>query len=560
MPRHLSPAQALPADVLRLIVKRLVVERRSVHFEAFCRINYLEELLAVCSTWRQVAIEYLWRQLKLTINAITNEVHLERPTWIKNKTLPHNAAHLTKIIHVGVPMSSIVNGVAQKLLVDYIRDSKCFPFVKKLTVEITGLKDQHIDSKESDIANTLEFAKLLKSMTPSAVTVKVICNGKFLPRGYVSTIPDRDWNEEVAILTNVLYSSTKRAHLDLLMVDISHKSTVNFIPLLTSLTLSCVKSPEVGASLLHMSANTLQYLSIDLQDANALICNASGEAVVYSKLQYLKMCGRVVIHSDANSTSSAIALFPVLRIIKLNMTYPFHDDVLFRGNTATLEYLSLKLDYNTVVLLNEKRVFESNNKALQHVSIDEGFKNDDITRVPKSAMNRFLNNLVSATKRLTLLKRSLVRVCITAAQNGQGFSNITEFGVRYINLSVFEMLSTLKVLPSLVNFSGGISDLGPELDNISKDELPDYVASTYCNTGKNLQVWGFNFYSEQTSDQLVNYALLLALACPKLRRIETMVESAGEYHAGISEALERDPYSKYAIRLNRMTNAVHNDM
>ncbi|KAJ2049473.1 hypothetical protein H4S04_003202 [Coemansia sp. S16] len=65
------------------------------------------------------------------------------------------------------------------------------------------------------------------------------------------------------------------------------------------------------------------------------------------------------------------------------------------------------------------------------------------------------------------------------------------------------MLSTLKALPALANFRGGISGLGPELESITADELPDYIASTYSNIGRNLLVWHTLKQSSHFDDQLV---------------------------------------------------------
>ncbi|KAJ1814833.1 hypothetical protein H4S02_009957, partial [Coemansia sp. RSA 2611] len=45
------------------------------------------------------------------------------------------------------------------------------------------------------------------------------------------------------------------------------------------------------------------------------------------------------------------------------------DDVLFRGNNATLEYLDFHLDIDTVLMLSQRRVFENRHKALQHVIV-----------------------------------------------------------------------------------------------------------------------------------------------------------------------------------------------
>ncbi|KAJ2096221.1 hypothetical protein GGI16_004935, partial [Coemansia sp. S142-1] len=129
-------------------------------------LTHLRELLKVNSSWRQVALEFLWRKLEFDLT--TNEVHLKRPDWVKWNSLPPNAANLVKEIHVLVPMPRIVSGLAHKLLDDYIGDTRCLPLAKKLHVIISGYNRQKFDpnDKEMAMANALEFAKLLRSFTP----------------------------------------------------------------------------------------------------------------------------------------------------------------------------------------------------------------------------------------------------------------------------------------------------------------------------------------------------------------------------------------------------------
>ncbi|KAJ2417816.1 hypothetical protein GGF41_005294, partial [Coemansia sp. RSA 2531] len=130
-------------------------------------------LLAVSSTWRQVALEFLWHKLSLTIDATPDNVRLHSPKWLKANMLPYNASNLTKEICVSVSLPDIVSGVAHKLLFNYIGDTKRFLLAYKLTVLISDYKSLNIDATDVAITNALEFAELLKSMAPSALTREI---------------------------------------------------------------------------------------------------------------------------------------------------------------------------------------------------------------------------------------------------------------------------------------------------------------------------------------------------------------------------------------------------
>ncbi|KAJ2741860.1 hypothetical protein GGI20_004888, partial [Coemansia sp. BCRC 34301] len=50
-------------------------------------------------------------------------------------------------------------------------------------------------------------------------------------------------------------------------------------------------------------------------------------------------------------------------------------------------------------------------------------------------------------------------------------------------------MSTLKSLPALTRLYCDVANLGSQLDHLSEDEMPDFVASTYVNAGKCLKFW-----------------------------------------------------------------------
>ncbi|KAJ2430451.1 hypothetical protein GGF41_000991 [Coemansia sp. RSA 2531] len=553
MSNHLSPAQALPVDVLRSILKWVVLEERSPFSEDYCRVNYVKELLAVSSAWRQTSLEVLWKKFKLTIPVTTNEVILNCPKWAEHSRLTHNATNLARELYVSIPMFSIIGGFAYKLLVNYFGDTKCLPLANKLTVNVMAFTDQRFDSKDMAIANCLEFAKLLKSMAPAATAVRVLCDGDpqqliYFDSRYVKTLDE----ELLMRFATVLYTNTKHASLGLYTLKVKNSLTTEFSPLLSSLIINFVETPDLYPCLVHKSASTLQHLDIGICNANMLISDLNGEAVIYPKLQHLRLYECVLSNHDTNAMTTKTITFPVLRALTLCKSYPFHDDVLFRGNSTTLEYLNIVVDNNTIATLSRGNVLESKYKRLRHVVFTFYGDDTEFSIDSKTSTNKILNHLVGAAKILCVRNYNITRPCIEAAQHGQGFTNIKVFGSTSLTLSLFEVLSLLKTLPALVELRGKINGLGPELESISSNELPDHIVSTYCDIGKGLQVWRITTYKQVKID----YIILLALVCPRLWLIRLLCDAFEDIHVQISDALNSQLYSKYAPQLKRLLDIV----
>ncbi|KAJ2432218.1 hypothetical protein GGF41_000107 [Coemansia sp. RSA 2531] len=557
MSSHFSLAQAPPIDILHAILDRVVNKKRLPFNEFGYQLDPLKELLTVSSTWRQVALKYLWRRLRLTIDDQPDAMYTLHPSWFKANKLPLYAANLVTELHLEVPMSCIVSGVAHKYLAEYMGDIKCFPFSKKIIVTIITDDIVFSGAKSNVINNALELANMLMSVSLTPATARI----KYIHKRTQMDNESREYdalNEEIlGLLFKILYGNTKHAMLHLSYSNIQNPSTFDHLPLLSSLELRDESSPDMCASLVRRFASTLQCLRVSISNANMLIYDVDDKAVMYPNLQYLGLsdCIRNTTDMNASSLNASNAIpFPVLRSANLYSLYPFANDVLFRGNTKTLEYLNFVIDKYAVTMFNKCKTFESKDKVLRHVLISDDWFNNDTYFGTEAETNKLLNHLVSAAERLSVSAAVVAKVCVTAAQNGQGFQNIKLFEMGS-NMSLFDVLCALTVLPALVKVRGGIKGFGSELENISQEELPGYVASTFRDVGENLQVWSMNSFASQYSAQIVDYILLLALASPKFRRIEIMPNTVLNYYARVTEALESGPYSKYASQLTRLLDA-----
>ncbi|KAJ2098373.1 hypothetical protein GGI16_004301 [Coemansia sp. S142-1] len=237
------------------------------------------------------------------------------------------------------------------------------------------------------------------------------------------------------------------------------------------------------------------------------------------------------------------------------MPYPFADEVLLRGNRATLRSLSLRLDRTTVAMLNSNRVFEDKHNNFK-VSISKDIRANDIHLVSKVDMNQFIGNMVGSAQSLELYHMIPFNELIAAAPQVHGFKHLQNLYADWLELSVFDMLCLFKAAPALVKITCGIFNLGTELESIASGDLPDYIASTYGNTGKHFQVWNKSSYKGTGCKDTIEPVILLALACPKFCRIEMSSGFVSDYRTRMAEALLSDKYSKYASRVSKVRSYV----
>ncbi|KAJ2405511.1 hypothetical protein GGF41_007066 [Coemansia sp. RSA 2531] len=259
--------------------------------------------------------------------------------------------------------------------------------------------------------------------------------------------------------------------------------------------------------------------------------------------------------SVSEELATNLVPFPVLRILKLDTPYPFNDDVLFRGNSATLKTLRLQLNSSAVNKLNQSRVFRNKDMVLQNVTIAAA-ESDWFDHVDSEVnIEKLMSNLVGSAERLSVRGYKVERACLSAMKQGQGFQNVKVIEL-HMPLSVFDVLGLFKALPSLVEHNCSLASLGPELEHIAADELPDHIFSTYSDVGKNIQIWHPTFFSHLKASETADYIMMLALVCPKLYQLEIPPISFQGYLARVAKALDSGPYSKYARQLIWRLNVV----
>ncbi|KAJ2402284.1 hypothetical protein GGI10_005907, partial [Coemansia sp. RSA 2530] len=236
-------------------------------------------MLSVCYMWRQTALEYLWRELLLLVDEENGKAYNCRPEWVELYWQLHVSENLVRELSVSVQRESIFSGVGHELLSEYMGSTTILPHVRKLRILISDEVGQSGFATGNAITNALQFADLLKLMTPAVSSVEVKFDEGLWSLG-------KDDERVLGVFLKSIYGKATYAMLDAKETGLRHLSTVELIPQLTTLTLFYVSTIDVHISLVHKCAKTLLSLDIALCGAKELLYDVNGNGVIYSNMQY----------------------------------------------------------------------------------------------------------------------------------------------------------------------------------------------------------------------------------------------------------------------------------
>ncbi|KAJ2450016.1 hypothetical protein GGF42_004598, partial [Coemansia sp. RSA 2424] len=306
------------------------------------------------------------------------------------------------------------------------------------------------------------------------------------------------------------------------------------------------------------SAQTLQTLELhvtDMPDISGLIRDPdSGEYVEYSRLQKLRI---YMIH-DTTAPQKLIfngaVPFPSLRRLNIDRICPFDDDVLFRGNRASLESFSVTLLPATVAMLQRYNVFTpTSHPKLQCV---------DIQPPLQETINLFSSAATYMQFVLSIAPKSSVRRIYDLIDFGKALqpalallgnhTTIQVPSILNVSLSIWDAFDLIKSLPLLSDLRAAATTLEELPQGIDMTELPEYVRSTYTPMGVRFRCWVIGYRAPDINQELATCMLLLALACPNFDYAAVDHSNRKPFMKAVREKIAEPGFTKYAPRLERL--------
>ncbi|KAJ2337118.1 hypothetical protein GGI00_000440 [Coemansia sp. RSA 2681] len=517
-------------------------------------------LLSVCHNFRAFVFARLYRRQQLDIHGFK--------THPGPNVYPWPAYHLAKELDVYLGLWSIYTGQALRLLSSASYEGCAFPLVRKISIFITadnhdsdhnwdGSVDDYLVDKykayhPDTAANIAAFVLRLKEMMPAISEVGMSHSDvveKLLERRDTHSIDvvQRLFNIVETPMVLVYFSTGSARHLDL-----------EPIGSLVRLVCHGPNGQDAFLPLIRCSAQTLQMLDLDvtdMPDISGLIRDPdSSEYVEYSWLQKLRI---YMIH-DTTALQKLIfngaVPFPSLRHLNIDRICPFDDDVLFRGNSSSLESFSVALLPATVAMLQRYKVFTpTSHPKLQRV---------DIQLLLQETINMFSSAASYMQFVLSIAPKSSVRRIYDLIDFGEALqpalmllgnhTTIQVLSILNVWLSIWDAFDLIKSLPLLSDLRAAATTLDELPQGIDMTELPEYVRSTYTLMGVRFRCWHFGYDTFDNYHELATCMLLLALACPNFDYAAVNHSNHKPFMKAVREKIAEPGFSKYAPRLQRL--------
>ncbi|KAJ2097029.1 hypothetical protein GGI09_004056 [Coemansia sp. S100] len=400
-------------------------------------------------------------------------------------------------------------------------------------------------------ANITAFVQRIKQMAPAVSEIDVDYYEDEVGLFWRSDEPIHDLIQHLfgiverhTVITRVSSCALQCLDLEPIrdLVHINYSASVVFIDLV---------------SLVARNARTLQSLVLDVfdKDLTGLVRDpASGSYLEYPCLHTLKVSSFSDQRPLKRAAFKDIVPFPRLLRLTVSPFSPFSDDILFRGNAATLEYLAAELTAETISMLKKYRVFTpTSHPNLKCVKLD--IPPLDMPNVFSSGaeyMQFVLSIAPSASVRHIVESDQYPEDCILELSMFKNHGCIQILSLPYMPLSIWQAITLVESLPLLLDLTTRAPVLGKLPQGLSIAELPEYVRSNYAPMGKRFRCWHFYDRPEHEYKEIATCVLLLALACPNFDYAGFDYRCHEPFMKVMQDKIAEPEFSQDAPRLRRL--------
>ncbi|KAI8321379.1 hypothetical protein GQ54DRAFT_298043 [Martensiomyces pterosporus] len=543
-----SLAQTLPEDIIEDIIfyatnlRKLRRTQAAEWHPELCQ--ELMPLLGVCRHWRSVALPVFYLDLFLTTN--DDVTAIDRPLRFFHgltDVITNGAEHFIRCARIQVPMASILEGKVVDLLSAAPYTDAVFPSAVHLTFGVFGGGDP-----EGEVPmfkeNAAKFCERILRLFPNVESLN------FDVRAMRYTAHDE-------IMGDIVTGLTKARRLG--AFDYSGVQSYLHVPELTHLaTLSRISLFVERADgdiieLVHRNAPTLEYIEIRCVQLGAfvsLIQDSNGNTVTYPCLKTLY--AYAMDYSSTNIRESPEGTpFPALKHLTCAGEYPFNNDILFRGNSATLESLELTITPALLQAAQRYNVFEKGRyPRLHRVALESwsGFAMDDelalsVARIPFEVGPNV--QVIKVNLRGDKRENVILDAIRLTPENSQiRFLNIQDF-----RLTVFEVVEVIKILPNLRDLKFWMTEEETaEQDSLSLDALAQLHTENHPVSTR-LRSLQFESRANELARQTAANLLTVASLAPSLQYISMFGLLFDDCKAFFKDVVADPAFDKYAEHL-----------
>ncbi|KAJ2029656.1 hypothetical protein IWW57_001580, partial [Coemansia sp. S610] len=521
-------------------------------------------LLWVCHNFREVVYSHYYRACELEYDGELGGADTNWPDWpdcleeFANPTLS-----LAKELTANVDAWTTFNGKFLEALSRAPYSGCPFPRVRTIKIRLSSEAPDEVASiRPSSIrANISDFVSRLLEMAPAADKISI---SGFRSEAVLPKIA------QPYFLTFMLKLCQRFRHIEYDLFYRAEKFSslqIDTIRDLVYLRYNIYDDCEQALQLARQNAPTLRTLIIfisSVSDFLHLIRDTGGNFTQYPCLRTLELrndtpldISYYVSITPLRSKQAMASLpafvgatpFPGLRRLRIQIDYPFSDDVLFRGNAATLEYLDLQLFHTLIGRIRKYKVFTpDSHPKLQYVKIRQ---------IDDDEVHNFATTEAYMRFALSIAPHAQVREIEDLPLNAKfplfqalfvDVPDIQILELSTIRLHFWNIVLLVKSLPNLTYLHTQPPSFGQIPKSVSVRELPKYVLSRHALASERLQRWHFGYTIEYRPNEVARCVLLLALLCLNFKYINPIYYYDETFTSHLKRMTEMQGFSEHSQR------------
>ncbi|KAJ2461394.1 hypothetical protein GGF42_000219 [Coemansia sp. RSA 2424] len=564
----LSAFQLLPEHIVRLIVDHVACSSR-LHYDNIYKGSEEYKLLQmpllwVCHNFRAFVYARFCSKCELQLEESGDRYVDSRRLWPSCLSkLDFPTHHLATDLYLNLSFWSIYSGKALRRLSGAPYEGCAFPLVRQLEIRLT-LGDEYSNALScypsgsfdryppDTTANIAAFIQRVKQVAPDIRKVEAWSYSdaeELVKRRDIHTV------DLIQQLYNIVETKTAITGYCRLLVEYLEP-----ICNLVHVAYRIYATSSRIMTLIRRSAQTLQSLELSgtiRVDYTELIRNSDGGGgwMEYPCLHTLRLFSEYETALSRSSISNGAAPFPQLRRLAMRRAYPFGDDVLFRGNAATLEHLKIELDPKMVAMLKQLNVFTpTSHPKLKCVKAN--LCSSDARHVFAAAAE-YLQFALSIAPRASVLTipylSSFGGTLTTELEMLGSHDNLQVLALYSATLSFWDIVNLIKSLPLLTDLETGdptIDELPPQ--GVTLAQPPEYARSTYAPMGRRFRCWHITFSPSTRLGNLATCVLVLALICPNFDYAAVDGRHRERFMQEMKKQIAEPWFIQYAPHLRRL--------
>ncbi|KAJ2524683.1 hypothetical protein GGI11_000636 [Coemansia sp. RSA 2049] len=471
-------ATKLPNNILHQIFVDVVGKKSPFSYETRAYgfpgdVNWVPS--QVCSRWRQIALGHIYRECHASIkeggqNIVVGPLkNIGEIEYIGHKILEH-----TSEVNVYVDCQDIFNGKAQHMLMSPRLNSVKFVNATKLNLHIHNYYQLKLDCPKEAFVHAIGLCRRFKIIAPKAKKLEIVYASNYIITDTQFGALFQKFIKEAGSLMSDMSLVSKS-------IPIPYVRPVDVAGRLTSLVYKWDAMHENTISLVHMNAGTLQSLKIIHaceSGMERLLVMHTNEPAIYpilSKLVIEPAPG--VSQIRTKQMFPDFAPFPKLRHLDIQTAYPFADDVMFRKNMHTLEYLGLRYDKQLALIFCGAETFSGKKfSALRQVHVRGATKfptpqKQEPNSMPtNSILAQFFLDVLPSLRLLKIDATDIAAALVASISKEHVYTNIDLLDINY-RISAGEVVRLLKSMPNLSHLVSRFSGVGKKFRGLTPDQL-----------------------------------------------------------------------------------------